>query len=147
MEFTVGVLYGTPKKSNKKDWHILRRACDAVRTLGGAAKVLEAPNGQWHCRFQIAGIEVKAQVRIGKSLWDLIGGNCDAYTELLCAAIRSCVEPTNKLGYSGAFDIPDLGNIVALTKAQSKMNFTILQKSQIQWFMLLSAHFSENLTD
>jgi len=147
VEFTVGVLYGIPKKSNKKDWHILRRACDAVERLGRTARVVELPNGLWHCRFKIGNVNVKAQVCIGKSLWELIGGNHDAYTELLCAAIRSCVDPTSKVANLRPFDIPDLGEIIALTPSQSKLNFTILQKSQIEWFLLLSAHFSETLVD
>ena len=145
--FTIGVLYGTPKKSNKKDWHTLRKACLAVKKLGSGGKVNELPNDQWHCRFKVGAVDVVARVNIGKSLWDMVGGKKDAYTELMCAMIRASIAPTNKKSSSAAFEIQDIANIVSLTPDQKKQNFTILQKSQVEWFLLMSAHFCESLID
>ena len=147
VDFTVGVLYGTQKKSNKKDWHILRRACLEVDALGSRAKVIEYPNDKWQCHFRIGKVHVTARVCIGKSLWDLIGGRFDAYTELLCAAIRASIVVTNNEPQPSGFEIPDLAQIISMTSAQRKLNFTLLQKSQIEWFLLMSAHFSERLVD
>jgi len=147
VDFTIGVLYGTPKQSNKKDWHTLRKACSAVEKLGAPAKVIEPPNNQWHCRFKVGEVNVTARVCIGKSLWDMIGGKHDAYTELLCATIRSCIEPSNKPGSRGPFEIVDIAQIISLNADQQKQNFTVLQRSQIEWYLLMSAHFCEQLID
>ena len=146
-EFTIGVLYGTPKKSNKKDWHTLRKACNAVDNLGSRGKIIESPDDKWNCRFKIQSVDVIARVRIGKSLWDMVGGKKDAYTELLCAMIRASIEPTNKQRSSSPYEIKDIAEIVSLTPEQKKQNFTVLQKSQVEWFLLMSAHFCEQLID
>ena len=42
LDFTYGVLYGTRKQSNKKDWHILR---NIAQKLPSGLK--ESPNGRW----------------------------------------------------------------------------------------------------
>ncbi len=148
VEFTVGVLYGTRKKSNKKDWHILRRASEIVTERANRnTSDLESPADQWHCRFKIEGIEVTARVELGETLWSLVGGGHNAFTELLCAAVRSCIDPSNSPKKNVKFQIPDLGKIVELTPAQKKMNFTVLQKSQVEWFLLMAAHFAEGLTE
>ena len=147
VEFTIGVLYGTPKKSNKKDWHTLRKACLAVKKLGTRGKILEMPNDKWDCRFKIGAVDIVARVRIGKSLWDMVGGKKDAYTELLCAMIRASIEPTNSKRSSTGYEIQDIADIVSLTPEQKKQNFTVLQKSQVEWFLLMSAHFCEHLAD
>jgi hypothetical protein len=147
VEFTIGVLYGTRKKSNKKDWHTLRKACNAVKTLGTRAKLIEPPDSQWHCHFKIGSVDVAARIRIGKSLWDMVGGKRDAYTELLCAIIRASIEPTNAKRSSKPYEIKDIAEIVSLTSEQKRQNFTVLQKSQVEWFLLMSAHFCEQLID
>ena len=41
---TYGVLYGTEKLSNKKDWHILRN----IKQKSGSALTI-SPDGQWSC--------------------------------------------------------------------------------------------------
>ena len=44
VDFTYGVLYGTKKQSNKKDWHILRNlgeSCPSGRHC--------PPDGRWDC--------------------------------------------------------------------------------------------------
>ena len=148
VEFTVGVLYGTRKKSNKKDWHILRRACEIVTERANrSTSVMETPADKWQCRLKIKGVEVTARVELGESLWSLVGSGHDAFTELLCAAVRSCIDPSNSPKKNVKFQIPDLGKIIELTAAQKKTNFTVLQKSQVEWFLLMAAHFAEGLTE
>lgn len=63
IDFTYGVLYGTKKQSNKKDWHILR---NIAKKLPSGMK--ESPTDKWHCRFVKNGIEVIVTVRIGIDL-------------------------------------------------------------------------------
>lgn len=147
VEFTIGILYGTPKMSNKKDWHILRKAALAVQDSGSKATLVESPDDKWQFQFKVKGVAVTANIRIGKSFWDHLGCGCDAYTEMLCAAIRSCIEPTNRATDQAPFIIPDLESIVELPAAYAKQSFVILQQSQLEWFMLLAAHFCESLTE
>ena len=49
VDFTYGVLYGTRKQSNKKDWHILR---NIVETRG-TRFVIQHPRQRWDCSFRI----------------------------------------------------------------------------------------------
>jgi len=147
VEFTVGILYGTRKRSNKKDWHVLRTACENVeKKKSKSAKVVKSHFDSWSCQLELDGITVDVQAEIGKSLWDMIGGKHDAFTEMLCAAIRACVDPSNS-PRDCEYRIPDLANIVGLSAEQKKLNFTILQKSQIEWFLLMAAHFADKIVD
>lgn len=59
IDFTIGTLYGTRKRSTKKDWHILRRVAEK---LPQAVKV--PPDGRWNCSFEKDGIDVTLTVRI-----------------------------------------------------------------------------------
>lgn len=145
VEFTVGVLYGTPRMSNKKDWHILRKIAQSVSS--SKSKLIQSPNDGWQCRFQSDGVEITANVRIGKALWDSIGIHRDAYTEILVAAIRSCIEPTNRSQSQAAFEIQDLADICSIPEAFRGHIFTVLQPSQIEWLLLMSAHFSDSMVE
>lgn len=82
-------------------------------------------------------------MRIGKALWDSIGIHRDAYTEILVAAIRSCIEPTNRNQSQSDFEIQDLAEICSIPEAFRGHVFTVLQPSQIEWLLLMSAHFCD----
>ena len=57
IEFTVGILYGTRKRSNKKDWHVLRTACETVEKKKlKSAKVLQSHIDNWACQLKMNGI-------------------------------------------------------------------------------------------
>jgi len=68
IDFTYGVLYGTKKLSNKKDWHILR---NLKEKMPDSMTVL--PDNQWHCQFQNSDVTVDVSVRIGLDWWSHLG--------------------------------------------------------------------------
>ena len=90
IDFTYGVLYGTRLRSNKKDWHFLRRICEQL-TSG----IKTNPKKIWHCRFVKNRVDVTVTVRIGIELWNYIAGHDLAFTELCTALLRACVKPAN----------------------------------------------------
>jgi len=53
IDFTYGVLYGTPKLSNKKDWHILRN----IREKLADTEVTQQPDDRWDCAFRKGAVE------------------------------------------------------------------------------------------
>lgn len=61
IEFCYGVLYGTRKQSNKKDWHILRNIEEKL--VGGV--ITTPPAKRWDCAFEKNGITVGVTIRIG----------------------------------------------------------------------------------
>ena len=92
VEFTYGVLYGTPVKSNKKDWHILRNIAEKAPLPPYGVNVSKAPAQSWSCRIDHNGIPVEATVRIGLDRWEHLGGPTCAL-EVWTAMIRACVAP------------------------------------------------------
>lgn len=89
IDFTYGVLYGTQKQSNKKDWHIIRNLAEKLPENS----FHELPNNRWNCGFTHQGIRINATIRIGKSWWDFLGGQT-CLMELCAALIRACVRPS-----------------------------------------------------
>jgi len=83
VDFTYGVLYGTKKQSNKKDWHILRNLREKLPE--GAVRI--QPDGRWDCEFAIGELQVTATVRIGAEWWNHLAKNEACFIEL---------EPLNK---------------------------------------------------
>ncbi|HHG85788.1 MAG TPA: hypothetical protein ENJ82_13655, partial [Bacteroidetes bacterium] len=69
IDFTYGVLYGTEKISNKKDWHILRKISEKA-----PESITINPNKKWLCQFRKSGITVDVTVRIGIDWWNHLGG-------------------------------------------------------------------------
>ena len=69
IDFTYGVLYGTHKQSNKKDWHILRN----IKQKKPLAITID-PSNRWNCQFQNQGITVDVAVRVGLDWWLYLGG-------------------------------------------------------------------------
>ena len=111
VEFNYGVLYGTEKQSNKKDWHILRNIKDK---LPEGAMILP-PDNRWECEFVKDGVEVHVAVRIGTDWWQYLGGsNC--FMELCIALIRSCVSPGDRDSVSYEYANP-ISSIRRMTQA------------------------------
>ena len=145
VDFTYGVLYGTRKQSNKKDWHILRNIEDKIEARGG--RLLESPNGKWDCAIEIGGVTASVAVRIGLDWWSYLGGATGAL-ELWVALIRACVTPDNsfRYGVDETYAMSDLADIVSTTCVSPDYNVRILQKSQIPWLFFIARHFCDELT-
>lgn len=151
IDFTYGVLYGTQKQSNKKDWHILRNLEEKL--VGGV--ITTPPNGRWDCAFTKNEITVRATIRIGTELWQHFGNPStnvavapkDAFTEIAIAIIRACVAPTAAQPPKHTYTICDLPDIVSLSPVREDFNVSLLQRSQLEWLFFFARHFCDLLTD
>ncbi|MGL4553790.1 MAG: PmeII family type II restriction endonuclease [Gemmataceae bacterium] len=141
VDFTYGVLYGTQKLSNKKDWHILRN----IKEKTPAADIQVAPEDRWTCRFMKDGVTVTVTVRIGLGLWAHFGDDSQTFFEMACAAIRSCVVPSDVDGDDHKFTIQDLPSIISLDVVPESYNVSLLQRSQLEWFFFFARHFYDDL--
>lgn len=142
VDFTYGVLYGTKRQSNKKDWHILR---NIVETRG-TRFVIQHPRQRWDCSFRIRGVRIDVAVRIGGEWWTHLGGSY-ALTEIMCALIRSCVTPAPAPQQRVSYMISDLGDIVSTQSVPDDYNVSLLQRSQIQWLFFLARHYCDKIED
>ena len=142
VDFTYGVLYGTKKRSNKKDWHILR---NIVETRG-ARFVIQDPKHRWDCSFRIRGIRIDVAVRIGGDWWAHLG-DTHTLTEIMCALIRSCVTPAKTAEESTMYTISDLGDILSTECVPDDYNVSLIQRSQIQWLFFLARHYCDRLEE
>lgn len=140
LEFTYGVLYGTKKQSNKKDWHILRNIAEKLP----GAQVIQPPWLRWECEFLLNGSPAKATVRIGKEWWDYLGGPL-CLTEICIALIRACVSPGHTDPSGTVYTIADLSQIVSWPNGHAQVNVGILQASQLPWLFFLMRHFCDQL--
>lgn len=140
IDFTYGVLYGTKKQSNKKDWHILRNIAKKCRT-----GMKESPENQWRCRFVKNKVEVTVTVRIGIELWNYIAGHDLAFTEIGTSLLRACVKPTETETGKHQFAISDLQQIISLEGIPEAFNTKIVQRSQLEWLFFLARHFCDEL--
>ncbi len=138
VDFTYGVLYGTRKQSNKKDWHILR---NIVETRG-ARFIIQNPRGRWDCSFRIRGIRIDVAIRIGDEWWEYLGGP-HTLTEIMCALVRACVTPASVVEQGVGYTISDLGDIVSTDVVPADYNVSLLQRSQIQWLFFLARHYCD----
>lgn len=142
LDFTYGVLYGTKKQSNKKDWHILRNIAQKLPS----DQVVEPPWQKWGCQFVLAGCNATATIRVGKDWWDYLGGPL-CLMEVCIALIRSCISPGQADAHGTAYTISDLANIVSWPVTQAPLNVSILQVSQYPWLFFLMRHFCDRLDD
>ena len=142
VDFTYGVLYGTPKQSNKKDWHILRNIVE----MTGSRFVIEHPRQKWNCSFKTRGLQVDVAVRIGIDWWTYLGGPM-AFMELICSLIRACVSPAPTAANNVQYVISDLKDIVALDTIPKGYNVSLLQRSQLEWLFFLASHYCDTITN
>lgn len=141
IDFTYGVLYGTPKTSNKKDWHILRN----IREKRANAITVD-PADRWNCEFQEGGITVDVTIRIGLDWWEHLGGqNC--FIEVFTALIRACIASGNADPAAHQYFIADLHEIVSTATVSRDYNVSLLQRSQLPWLFLIARHFCDKLVD
>jgi len=140
LDFTYGVLYGTKKQSNKKDWHILR---NIARKLPRGMK--ETPEGKWHCQFKKDGVGVTVTVRIGIDLWNYIAGHGLAFMEICTSLLRACVKPSDTEAGKVTYTISDLEEIISLAGLPPTFNTKILQRSQLEWLFFFARHFCDEI--
>ncbi|WP_438726825.1 PmeII family type II restriction endonuclease [Parasphingorhabdus sp. DH2-15] len=140
VEFTYGVLYGTKKLSNKKDWHVLRNAAEAVDADG---HILVPHKDNWSLRYVKDGIEVEATVRIGLDWWEYLG-NRNTWIEVCIALIRACVVVRESPHPDRRFVISDMADIVDHSFLDKNYNVGILQRSQFEWLLFLARHFCDD---
>jgi hypothetical protein len=140
LDFTYGVLYGTPKQSNKKDWHILRNLKDKRSNA-----IIIGPAQQWNCEFRENAVTVKVAVRIGLDWWKYLGGEL-CFIEVFTALIRACINAGVSDAAAHRYSISDLKDIVDTSQVPEDYNVSLLQRSQIPWLFLMARHFCDELT-
>ena len=140
VDFTYGVLYGTPRQSNKKDWHILRNIAEKFPD-----DMIAAPDNKWDCKFVKDGVEIAVTIRIGYELWNYIAGRDTAFMELCVALIRACVASSNAEPDDYQFTIADIENIISLENTPDDYNVAILHRSQLEWLFFFAYHFCDEL--
>lgn len=140
IDFTYGVMYGTKRQSNKKDWHILR---NVAKKLQSGVKV--SPENRWHCRFVKNKVDVTVTVRIGLELWDYIAGYDLAFMEICTSLLRACVKPFEGEAGKQKYTISDLEQIISLEGIPDAFNAKIIQRSQLEWLFFFARHFCDEL--
>lgn len=138
IDFTYGVLYGTKKQSNKKDWHILRNLEEKQPEI-----MIISPRNRWKCKFKLNEITVTVTVRIGMELWNWIAGHDTAFIEICTALIRACISPTDRQRNEPKYSIQDLDEIVSIEGLPSEFNVSILQRGQLEWLFFFARHFCD----
>lgn len=141
IDFTYGVLYGTARQSNKKDWHILRN----IKQKAGKV-ITVSPDGKWSCQFQSKGITVNVAVRIGLDWWSHLGGEL-CFLEVFTALIRACVGVGPADTHDFQYTIRDLNEIVSIHRVREEYNVSLLQRSQLPWLFLMARHFCDELVE
>jgi hypothetical protein len=142
VDFSYGVLYGTKKRSNKKDWHILRN----IREKVPSGSMLVQPDNRWDCSFRRNGVLVNVAVRVGLDWWTYLGGPT-CFVELCTALIRACIRPTDTGSNQGRYTISDLSGIVSIGCVPDNFNVSVLQRSQLEWLFFVARHFCDKITD
>lgn len=139
VDFTYGVLYGTKRQSNKKDWHVLRSIAEALPT---ETTIHTSHKGAWAICYERAGLHVTATVRVGIDWWRYLGGE-NAWLEVCVALIRACINPTGPRTDQPQYTISDLSSIVTLPALAADYNVSLLQESQYEWLLFLARHFCD----
>lgn len=142
VDFTYGVLYGTKKQSNKKDWHVLRNI-DELRPPKSV--VLQSHSKCWAVVYKDGPLRVSATVRVGIEWWDYLGG-ADTWLEVCCALIRACVSPVAVPHHAPTYSIYDLHGILDMSGLPAGYDVAILQKSQLEWILFLARHLADGFT-
>lgn len=141
IDFTYGVLYGTEKLSNKKDWHILRNIQEKA-----SESMTQNPRKRWGCQFKENGILVDVTVRIGVDWWQHLGGEL-CFIEVFTALVRACINSGASDSDSFQYTISDLNSIVSTLGVKEEFNVSLLQRSQIPWLFLMARHFCDELVE
>jgi hypothetical protein len=144
VHFTYSVVYGTPKQSNKKDWHVLRNIVETV----GTRYIIEEPDNKWNCSFRLRNKRVDVDVKIGASFWEYIGSS-STLVEVIIALIRACLgtERIDTRERQPSYSISDLEEIISTNCIPQEFNISILQRSQIEWVFFLLSHYCDSIVE
>lgn len=145
IDFTVGILYGTYKKSQKKDWHILDEITREM--VGTGIRALETPEDKWKCSFIHDGVTLRVDVKIGVDLWQYIGIRPETYLEVSIALVRACTKPITGVDSKTDFTILDFKQLTSTDLMDEDFNVSIIQRSQIEWLYLLVSHYCDVFVD
>ena len=141
VEFTYGTLYGTRRRSKKKDWQILRYLYDKI----GADAFLLTPERRWETKFRLGDVTITATVRIGLDWWDYLGGGRHCPIEVWTALIRACVAAGEPDPPHHPYVVADLADIVSTASVTEDYNVSLLQRSQLPWLFFVAWHFADLL--
>lgn len=130
VDFSYAVIYGTPLRSNKKDWHVLRNIAEA---LPAGSEVSTSYKKAWAFGYSQNGVRITAAVRLGLDWWDYLGGP-DTWIEVSAAFIRACIQPATE-------------NVQNPCPAPADFNVALLQRSQLEWLVLAAGHYCDALAD
>lgn len=128
VDFSYAVIYGTPLRSNKKDWHVLRNIAEA---LPNGSEVSTSHKKAWALGYTHGGIRISAAVRLGLDWWTYLGGP-DTWIEVSAAFIRACIQPATD-------------DLEAVGPAPPDFNVAVLQRSQLEWLLLSAKHFCDEI--
>ena len=143
VEFTYGVLYGTKKQSNKKDWHVLRYINELRPPQ---SEILKSHRRAWSIAYKDGPLTVSATVRVGIEWWEYLG-NANTWMEVCCALIRACIVPVGVETDPASYSIVDLEDILEMRELDEVYNVSLLQKSQLEWLLFLARHLSDGFTE
>lgn len=138
VDMTYGVLYGTYKLSNKKDWHILRNVFE------GAKSATVSPDNRLSCAFKKNGVKVNVSVRVGLEWWNHLGGD-SCFMEVITALVRACVAPAPDNPKTHDYTVPEIGHIADTSLVPAAYNVSVLQRSQLEWLFFVARHFCDRL--
>ena len=141
IDFSYGVLYGTQKTSNKKDWHILKNIDKKRPDI-----MTVTPEHRWNCQFVDNNITVNVTVRVGLDWWEHLGGEL-CFMEIFSALIRACIIPGEMDATDYEYTLSDINSIVSTASIPKDYNVSILQRSQIPWLFLMAKHFCDRIID
>ena len=130
VDFSYAVIYGTPLRSNKKDWHVLRNIAEA---LPAGSEVLTSHKKAWAFGYSHNGVKITAAVRLGIDWWDYLGGP-DTWIEVSAAFIRACIQPATD-------------DLQVAEPVPPDFNVAILQRSQLEWLVLAARHYCDTFVD
>ena len=142
IDFTYGVLYGTQKQSNKKDWHILRKLCEKIKP----DQISLSPSNRWNCSIKIGSVTSDINIRIGYDWWTYLAGDL-GLLELCIALVRACI-PSGQF-YTNCkqdeYSIENLMKQVSIPDELNDFNISLLQKEQLPWLLFVLIHFCDYL--
>ncbi len=145
LDYSFGALYGTRRRSNKKDWHILRHVVAKVAEAGGSVR--RSADRAWDCKVVLpGGTMVNAAVRIGTDWWSYLGGET-AFVEVAVALVRACVALGQMPGEPSNYSIPDLASALSTSEVPPTYNVGLIQRDQLPWLFLTAWHYCDDLLD
>lgn len=154
LQFTVGMIYSTAKKSNKKDWAAIRLAEEAL--AGKGARIVESCMRVSGSRVialprfvaEHEGLAIEVSTRQGVGLWNYIGEPvADCYVEVGCALTQASVKTPSLTAPTDPIVTEGLAEAVSVPQGFNLPNGSPITPEQLPWLFLFARHFVDELTD